>query len=160
MASGKTASLFGGACALGALAADAEPQRVIGLRAFGLHLGVAFQLVDDMLGIWGDPHATGKPVGADLRRRKKSLPVVAALCSGTVAGQRLAELYRDTTPMTQRDGAEAVHLVEEAGGRHWAQDEAERQRALALNSVESALPEPEGARALSALAALITGRDR
>ena len=49
------------------------------LRAFGEHLGLAFQHVDDLLGIWGDPAVTGKPVFSDLRNRKKSLPVVAAL---------------------------------------------------------------------------------
>ena len=55
----------------------------MGLAAFGAHVGLAFQLVDDLLGIWGEPEVTGKPVRADLRARKKSLPVVAALNSGT-----------------------------------------------------------------------------
>ncbi|WP_405008856.1 polyprenyl synthetase family protein [Kitasatospora purpeofusca] len=55
---------------------------------------MAFQLVDDLLGIWGDPAVTGKPVFNDLRRRKLSVPVVAALESGTADGDRLAEEYR------------------------------------------------------------------
>ena len=48
-------------------------------REYGDHLGLAFQLVDDLLGIWGDPAVTGKPIWSDLRQRKKSLPVASAL---------------------------------------------------------------------------------
>ena len=66
----------------GALVAGAPAALVDGLSRFGWHLGVAFQLVDDLLGIWGDPARTGKPVGADLRARKKSLPVVRAMTLG------------------------------------------------------------------------------
>ncbi|MFH8620109.1 polyprenyl synthetase family protein [Streptomyces sp. NPDC017979] len=54
---------------------------------------MAFQLVDDVLGIWGDPSVTGKPVGSDLAARKKTPPVVAALASGTAAGAEPARLY-------------------------------------------------------------------
>ena len=61
----------------------------MGLAEFGGHVGLAFQLTDDLLGIWGAPEVTGKPVRADLRARKKSLPVVAALTSGTPAGDEL-----------------------------------------------------------------------
>jgi geranylgeranyl diphosphate synthase type I len=85
MASDKTSALFAVACELGALAGGAAPQRVWQLRQFGEHLGLAFQLVDDLLGIWGDPVGTGKPVLSDLRVRKKSLPVVAALNAGNGA---------------------------------------------------------------------------
>jgi geranylgeranyl diphosphate synthase type I len=91
----KTGGLLAGAGALGALFGGAEAVAVAGLRDFGLRLGVAFQHVDDLLGIWGEPGRTGKPVHSDLRARKKSLPVVAALTSGTPAGRELAELYRD-----------------------------------------------------------------
>jgi len=92
MAAGKTASLLANACTLGALAGDAELERVEALRGFGHHLGLAFQLADDLLGIWGDTPTTGKPVGSDLRLRKKSLPVVAAIRGNTAAGRRLPTL--------------------------------------------------------------------
>ncbi|WP_240796203.1 polyprenyl synthetase family protein [Streptomyces sp. RFCAC02] len=78
----KTASLLGCSCALGALWGGGTQAQVAALRRFGTHLGMAFQLADDLLGIWGDPRVTGKPAGADLAVRKKSLPVVAALDSG------------------------------------------------------------------------------
>ena len=66
------------------------PALAMGLAAFGAHVGLAFQLPDDLLGIWGAPEVTGKPVRADLRARKKSLPVVAALNSGSPARRRAA----------------------------------------------------------------------
>ncbi|ATL26533.1 polyprenyl synthetase family protein [Streptomyces formicae] len=159
MAGGKTAALLAAACALGAVAAGADERRVGLLREFGRHLGLAFQLVDDLLGIWGDSARTGKPVGADIRLRKKSLPVVAALSGGTPAGARLAELYGRAGPLDDAAVSRAAALIEEAGGRRWAQEEADRQRSSALGCLAGAELVPEGAAALASLADLITRRD-
>lgn len=159
MAAGKTASLFAGACGLGALAADGSPAQAEALRSFGHHLGLAFQLVDDLLGIWGDSRATGKPVGADLRRRKKSLPVVAALGSGTPAGRRLAELYGDGRTWEFTDILRATRLVEQAGGRSWAVAEAARQRSMALDRLAVVALDPRAAHGLRSLADLVTYRN-
>ena len=63
MAGKKTGALLGCACALGGLAVRADPLTVAALDLFGRELGMAFQLTDDLLGIWGDPAVTGKPVG-------------------------------------------------------------------------------------------------
>ncbi len=79
MIGAKTAALFGLALELGALAAGAERGP---WRRLGNELGMAFQIRDDELGIWGDPAVTGKPVGGDLRRGKKSLPMVMFQTSG------------------------------------------------------------------------------
>ncbi|MGA4880127.1 polyprenyl synthetase family protein [Streptomyces lydicamycinicus] len=158
-AAGKTPSLLAAACALGALAARAQAERVDALRQFGRHLGLAFQLVDDLLGIWGDTAVTGKPVGSDLRSRKKSLPVVAALAGGTSAGDRLAALYHRAEPLGDGEIRTAARLIEEAGGRRWAQEEAERQRTAAVTRLATAGVIPEGTRALTALADLSTRRD-
>lgn len=160
MAAGKTASLLACACAVGALAAHGDPNQVGALRDFGHHLGMAFQLVDDLLGIWGDPQVTRKPVGADLRRRKKSLPVVFALTSGTAAGAQLAALYRRPQPMTDAEVRRAADLVEEAGGRRWTYEAAVRHRAQALTCLEAASCHVEGKRALTELADLTAGRNR
>lgn len=158
MAAGKTAALFAGACGLGALAADGTPAQTAALRDFGHHLGLAFQLVDDLLGIWGDSRATGKPVGADLRRRKKSLPVVAALHSGTPAGRRLAELYGDGRAWESADILRATALVEQAGGRSWAEEEAARQRSTALDRLAAVALDPRAAQGLRSLVDLVTHR--
>lgn len=75
----KTAALFGVSCAMGAVCAGAGPGDVARLASFGGSLGVAFQITDDLIGVTGDPAATGKPVGNDIREGKKSLPILMAL---------------------------------------------------------------------------------
>ncbi|WP_250563056.1 family 2 encapsulin nanocompartment cargo protein polyprenyl transferase [Sphaerisporangium fuscum] len=159
MAEGKTGALLGAACALGALFGGGDAERIEHLRGFGNRLGLAFQLVDDLLGIWGNPAVTGKPVYSDLRNRKKSLPVVAALTSGTPAGKELAAMYgREQAP----SGAElerAAALVDAAGGRAWSQERADHLLAEALTHLTSATPSPQAAAELHALAHLVTHRD-
>ncbi|MBB0243341.1 polyprenyl synthetase family protein [Streptomyces alkaliphilus] len=164
MAERKTAELLACSCALGALWGGAEPERIAALRAFGRHLGTAFQLTDDLLGIWGDPAVTGKPARADLACRKKSLPVVAAMESETPAGRRLARRYGPTTDgaaeETPGELALLARLVEEAGGREWARRRASEELDRALVALEAAEPEPDAGRRLSALARLACRRDR
>src|ERR1700753_1782490 len=92
MAGDKTAALMSCACTIGAVHVGASPELAMGLADFGGHVGLAFQLTDDLLGIWGATEVTGKPVMADLRARKKSLPVVAALTSGTPEAAELKTL--------------------------------------------------------------------
>ncbi|GAA1028001.1 MULTISPECIES: polyprenyl synthetase family protein [Amycolatopsis] len=141
MVANKTGALFASACAVGAILVEAPAAVVRGLTGFGEHLGLAFQLVDDLLGIWGDPRRTGKPVLADLRSRKKSVPVVVALTAGTGASARLAELYFDPVPLPESELAEAATLIEEAGGRAWTEAEAARHLAAALDCLDRlALP--------------------
>ncbi|WVS81492.1 polyprenyl synthetase family protein [Streptomyces sp. SS162] len=96
MAEHKTGSLLGCAAALGALLGGAPDTTVAALDRAGRHLGVAFQAVDDLLGVWGDPAVTGKPVHSDLRRRKKTYPVLAALAADTPAARELAALLDAT----------------------------------------------------------------
>ncbi|MEO3754565.1 polyprenyl synthetase family protein [Streptomyces sp. B6B3] len=161
----KTAALLSCSCALGSLWGGGSPDQTEELRRFGLHLGMAFQLADDLLGIWGDPSVTGKPAGADLSSRKKSLPVVAALDSGTAAGSRLAELYgRPEPPEDAQARAEEVALlaalVAEAGGRSWAEEMAEEQLGRALSCLRAASPEGPAAARLAALARFAVRRDR
>ncbi|GAA3750079.1 family 2 encapsulin nanocompartment cargo protein polyprenyl transferase [Salinactinospora qingdaonensis] len=159
MARRKTAALLGCSCALGASFAGASPERVEHLRAFGDHLGLAFQFADDLLGIWGDSQTTGKPVHSDLRNRKKSLPVVAALASDTDAGRELAAFYTDERPLDEADVVRAAQLVDNAGGRAWAQSQADELLAQALQHLQAAEPAPEPAAELTALAHLAVRRD-
>ena len=106
MAGDKTAALMACACSIGAIHVGAPAGLAMGLAGFGSHAGLAFQLTDDLLGIWGAPEVTGKPVGADLRARKKSLPVVAALTSGTGAGRTSsARCWPLTEPLSEDDAA-------------------------------------------------------
>ncbi|MGW5864269.1 family 2 encapsulin nanocompartment cargo protein polyprenyl transferase [Streptomyces sp. NPDC055239] len=160
MAEAKTGALLGCACALGALYAGAEWSVVEALDGFGREAGLAFQLIDDVIGIWGDPGHTGKPARADLAARKKSLPVVAALASGTPAAAELAELYGRPPTEPEKDGdlERMAHAVEAAGGRDWALMHAADRMSRALNQLSRAVPVPEEAGGLLALAEFVTRR--
>jgi geranylgeranyl diphosphate synthase type I len=158
MAMGKTAALMGGSCALGGLFGHATPDQTRHLRTFGEQLGLAFQHVDDLLGIWGKPKITGKPVFSDLRNRKKSLPVVAALVSNTPPGAELAKLYQRSVPPNENELKRAADLVEQAGGRAWSQSQADELTARATTHLAELSQSPATAE-LTDLAHLITHRD-
>lgn len=160
MTQGKTAALLGCTCAMGALFGGGHQQQVEHLHRFGAHLGLAFQHVDDLLGIWGDPVVTGKPVYSDLCNRKKSLPVVAALNSGTPAGRELALLYHRSQSLSDPDLVHAAELVDRAGGRAWSQAQADELLTQALGELRSADPAARPAAELVTLARLATRRDR
>ncbi|WP_024804103.1 polyprenyl synthetase family protein [Nocardia sp. BMG51109] len=139
-AENKTGGLLGAACQLGALTAGADPGAGLCYWEFGRQLGMVFQLVDDLLGIWGDSRRTGKPAGADLARKKQTLPVVAALASDSAAGKRLAQLYRSARVPDQRAVGEAAMLIEQAGGRDWVRTEIPRRWKRAFDSLAEADP--------------------
>ncbi|ALG12282.1 family 2 encapsulin nanocompartment cargo protein polyprenyl transferase [Kibdelosporangium phytohabitans] len=159
MAHRKTGALISAACSIGALFGGGRSAQVDHLRCFGDELGLAFQLVDDLLGIWGDPVSTGKPVFSDLHNRKKSLPVVAALNSHTIAGQELGELYHSDRPLSGTDVARAAELIDLAGGREWCRVQADDRLATAIHRLRSADPPAGPAAELSGLAGLVTHRD-
>ncbi|MFI5769292.1 family 2 encapsulin nanocompartment cargo protein polyprenyl transferase [Streptomyces sp. NPDC051658] len=157
MATAKTGALLGCACALGALYAGAGERVVGAMDGFGREAGLAFQLIDDLIGIWGDPARTGKPVGADLVAHKKSLPVVAALTSGTPAASELATLYRGSMN-TPGEVSSAADAVDRAGGRDWAQIAAADRMARAVHHLSRAVPDLAGAGDLLTLAEFVTRR--
>jgi geranylgeranyl diphosphate synthase type I len=158
MASDKTAALMACACSIGAIHVGAPPGLAMGLAGFGAHAGLAFQLTDDLLGIWGAPEVTGKPVRSDLRARKKSLPVVAALTGGSAQAQELAALLGRRDPLNEEDLELAARLVEEAGGKGWTEDEAAAQLAAAEKCLaETDMPDDVRAE-FAGIAEFITAR--
>ncbi|MCE7001882.1 polyprenyl synthetase family protein [Kibdelosporangium philippinense] len=159
MARGKTGALISAACAIGALFGGGRSAQVEHMLLFGEELGLAFQLVDDLLGIWGDPAVTGKPVYSDLYNRKKSLPVVVALGSRTIAAQELHELYHSDRPLSGTDVERAAELIDLAGGREWCQAQADDRLARAIHRLRSADPVAGAAAELAGLAGLVTHRD-
>ncbi|MFE7172781.1 polyprenyl synthetase family protein [Streptomyces sp. NPDC057616] len=154
MAEHKTGALLGSAAALGALLGGAAPPVVAALDRAGRHLGIAFQIVDDVLGIWGDPAVTGKPVHGDLRERKKTYPVLAALDSGDRAVRRLATLLDDG-----EDPEEAAALIEAAGGRSAAMAEARRHLSAVDVALAGVVLETGAAHDLRALLEYLVRRD-
>ncbi len=160
MEAGKTASLLSCSAALGALAVGAAPELVEGLAAFGHDLGMSFQLVDDVLGVVGDPAVTGKSSSSDVRAGKRSAPIVAALRAGGPASDRLAALMADGPPVDEADVALASRLIEEAGGIEWASNEAQRLIDRALTRLDHLQLPARPAVELTALARYIVERDR
>ncbi|MXZ85748.1 MAG: polyprenyl synthetase family protein [Acidimicrobiia bacterium] len=162
MEQGKTGALLAYASSVGAILAGADDTVVEVMADFGAHMGVAFQAVDDLLGIWGDPERTGKPAGADLRERKKSVPVVIALNSDTPAAEKLAGLY--ARPDWDAGGVDAARaLVEAGGGREHTQALARANYDLAVAALDS-LSSCEGVvvevvEEMRSLAEFIVGRD-
>lgn len=160
MAGRKTGALLSCSCAIGAALGGAPAPIVSRLGEFGAHLGLAFQLVDDLLGIWGEPRRTGKPVLSDIRSRKKSAPVVAALNQSTYDVSRLRDYMADTYPATEELLVELADVIEAAGGRAWTETELARQRQLADAALDVLPLAPAAAVSLRALVDFVSGRDR
>ena len=115
MIGGKTAALLGAAPEIGAVIAGADPATAGAYRDYGHSLGIAFQLQDDILGIWGDESVTGKSAVSDILGRKKSLPVLYAL-SDPATGPRLRALYSGP-PLSSEDVNEVLLLLDEVDAR-------------------------------------------
>ncbi|NLH17822.1 MAG: polyprenyl synthetase family protein [Phycisphaerae bacterium] len=117
---GKTAELFGACCSLGALAAGADETVESSLRQFGIQLGLAFQITDDLLDIAGREDKVGKTLGTDLDKRKPTLPVIYALHSAT--GAQRTELLRVLSGANERPAL--VRLLQDCQGLSYARSKA------------------------------------
>ncbi|MFC5911426.1 polyprenyl synthetase family protein [Streptacidiphilus monticola] len=163
MEGNKTGALLAASASVGAVLAGIDDKQADALERYGYHLGLAFQAVDDLLGIWGETEVTGKPNFGDLRQRKKSLPVAAALAAGGPASDRLAELLADPENRGHEDEeqlAVRAALIEEAGGRAWTADEARRQHATALAALDEVAMPAEVRAQFAALAEFVVVRER
>lgn len=155
MIGGKTGALIAFAGEVAALLAGADEPTIAAARAYSEAMGLAFQMHDDILGIWGDPEATGKPVGADIRAKKKSLPVAYALSQQQ--SDRLRALYAADLA-DEAQVKEARDLIVAAGGREFTQRHAAQQEQRARDALAQ-LPIPTERRApLTLLLDLLAGR--
>jgi geranylgeranyl diphosphate synthase type I len=136
MEAAKTGALLGCAASLGALLGEAPDPVVEALREYGVQLGLAFQAVDDLLGIWGDPAATGKPAWSDLRTHKKTLPVAAAQAMADGHAGELTDLLGREN-LAEADVARLASLVEDCGGREATILEARTRLARSLAALDS-----------------------
>lgn len=155
MIAGKTAALLGAACASGAIVAQAGPDATDACRRFGLGLGMAFQLMDDLIGIWGNPQETGKSDSDDLRQGKKTYPILLGL--QTSPGFRQAWV---SARASEPDVAALQTLLEAAGTRRATQAEAERYTLEAQGALEALGVSSPAASELRAFAARLLHRDR
>ena len=133
----KTAALISGSVEAGALLATDDEAVIARYRAFGWALGLAFQLNDDLLGIWGTEQSTGK-VPTDLARHKKTLPVIYAF--EHVAADDRARLHAFYAEPAPSDAAVAtvVAILERAGAREYTRDQARHYRDAALAELDAA----------------------
>jgi geranylgeranyl diphosphate synthase type I len=133
----KTAALIAASIEAGALLATDDEAVIARYRAFGWALGIAFQLNDDLLGIWGAEQATGK-AASDVAHKKKTLPVIyAAEHAGPEDRARLLELYARAAP-TRDELDEIVRILERVGARDYTRDAAHRYRDEALAELDAA----------------------
>jgi geranylgeranyl diphosphate synthase type I len=134
MIQGKTAALFALSCELGAIVACAENVQQQRIRDFGHMLGMAFQMQDDILGLWGDPVRIGKPVGADLLKGKKTLPIIHC-------AQKSTEFYQlMTRTMNATQLKEGMRALDLAGSFQYTIDKANDYANQALDYLNDALP--------------------
>ena len=168
MEGNKTGALLACAASIGAVLGGADDRAADTLERYGYHLGLAFQAVDDVLGIWGDPVSTGKQTWSDLRQRKKSLPVVAALSAGGRASEDLAQILAadahkpedEFADFSEEEFATRAALIEEAGGRDWTSQEARRQYARAIEALDEVDMPGEVRDQFVALADFVVVRER
>src|SRR5215213_1420220 len=133
----KTAALIAASIEAGALLASDDDEVIARYRAFGWALGLAFQLNDDLLGIWGAEQTTGKEP-SDIARRKKTLPVIYAFeHAGPDDRARLAELYGNGGPKAD-EVAEIKAILERTGAHAFTRAEAQRYRDEALAELDAA----------------------
>ena len=124
----KTAYLFSGSAQIGGMLGNATPEEVRALREYGFNLGIAFQLMDDLLDFTGDAAALGKPVGGDLREGKLTLPVIRLMEVGDARARALvADIVRERT-VTIEKWAELCGLLESVRGARFREPPRERVR--------------------------------
>ena len=155
MVGGKTAALLAAAAGMGARVAGAPVPRVQSLIEFGRQLGLAFQMQDDNLGIWGDPAVTGKPAGDDLLCRKKSLP--------TLLGLERSSAFRELWATEQIEPSALAAMrraLQECGAQAATLEAAQSATSQALNSLDLSRPEEPAAGLLRDLALQLVGRQR
>ncbi len=159
MEADKTGALLGYASSVGAVLAGADVEVIAGLEGYGSKLGLAFQAADDLLGIWGDPAVTGKPVGNDLRERKKSFPVVVALSQQSAASEELAGILSQDATLSEAAITRATQLVEQAGGKEFTSAVAHEYLNQALACMQAAPIAASAVEELTNLARFVVARD-
>jgi len=154
MIAGKTAALIAASASLGALYSGVSESVQQAYQDFGHYLGLAFQVQDDILGIWGDEALTGKSAASDLLEGKKSLPVLYGLEKQGEFAQRW-----QGAPLNKEDVPDMAALLEKEGARLETQRQADQMTDLALKSLRMADPQGEAGDTLFSLTERLLGRE-
>jgi geranylgeranyl diphosphate synthase type I len=153
MIEGKTAALFAASLHLGAFLTGVKAPTAESYRDIGHHLGLAFQIQDDVLGIWGDAAVTGKSASSDIETRKKTLPVVY----GLERSSELRELYEQEA-IGGAQVNEVVSILDELGAQDMAEALAQHHHQMALAALRRSGASGEAAEAIRELAQSLLGR--
>ncbi|GEN25378.1 octaprenyl diphosphate synthase [Halomonas cupida] len=137
---GKTAMLFEAASHTGAILAEATPEQEQAMAAYGRYLGLAFQLVDDLLDYQGDAQAMGKNVGDDLAEGKPTLPLIQAMAVGTPEQAKLIRRAIRKGGLDHLD--EVLAIIDATGSLDYTREKAEEMSARALAELEHLPPSP------------------
>jgi len=158
MIEGKTAALIACSLEVGALLGTDDEQVIRSFRDIGRNLGLAFQIRDDILGIWGDEEKTGKPLGSDIRHRKKTLPIVYVLEKAEDRLRKeLVTLYQNGA--LNDDGiAEVLRILEAVAVHSQAQKMAEMYRDKAIEATDKLELSPLARHDLEEVAQFLVGR--
>lgn len=131
MISGKTAALFAVSSELGALCAGLREEEVRRYRELGAAFGIAFQMYDDLLGVWADASSTGKTPGADIARRKKTYPIVWALDQPPSKDRKvIADAFEGSVDLTAGAVTQVTAALENLGAREAARSAAAKHLAV------------------------------
>jgi octaprenyl-diphosphate synthase len=156
----KTAYLFGGCAQIGGMLGKVNAEREQALREYGFNLGVAFQLVDDLLDFTGDAHAVGKPIGSDLREGKVTLPLIHLLRqSNDGIGSRIVRDIVSTRTVTEEQWSDLLRSLKEHASIDYAYRRASEFAERAKKPL-SAFPASSEREALLSLPDYILSRDR
>ncbi len=159
MEAAKTGALLGYSSSVGAILSGADENTCNALEVFGYELGLAYQAVDDVLGIWGDPKITGKPAGNDLREKKKSMPVSIVLSANNSDSEKLLEIFSTTEDLDEEEIVKASALIENAGGREATLEEADEHLKRAIEFLNNADIRKETFCELEEIAHFVVNRD-
>ena len=155
----KTAYLFGGCAEIGGMLGTVTPEQRAALREFGFNLGIAFQLVDDLLDYTAEESALGKPVGGDLREGKVTLPIIYLLQRGGAEADRLIRAVVAERSVTGDQWREITRLLRESRAPEQAYGRALEYGSRAKASLD-VFPPTRERDALVALADYVLSRDR
>lgn len=158
MISRKTGALMGCAAQMGALLGTRDAQTIERLTTFGLAVGIAFQVRDDLLGVWASNSETGKTQAGDVYRRKKSLPILHALEHANASDTDVLDsIYRQTAPVTSEQVEAVLAIFERTQSRAYCRDFLAQhcQNAYEALAHVPLIDNPASIRALDDLKALI-----